>query len=184
MGNAGRKRGPKKRARGRRRAGGTPSTPPPIASRNPRFEAISLLVAPSPLESAPAVARKIADRAGLKGWRIEAVPGTNDEFELTPPGRRKIPPGTAWKHTYRLRDEPDVVHAEPLFAYDVEDLHATPATRSAGGGDDPATAGDFEWSLRKANVIAGWDLFGARPPGAGVTVGHPDTGYTPHPELA
>jgi hypothetical protein len=145
---------------------------------------MSLLVAPRPLESAPAVARKIADRAGLKGWRIDAVPGTNDEFELTPPGRRKVPPGTAWKHTYRLRDEPDAVHAEPLFAYDVGDLHARPTTRSAGGGDDPATAGDFEWSLRKANVIAAWDLFGARPPGAGVTVGHPDTGYTPHPELA
>ena len=62
-----------------------------------------------------------------------------------------------------------------------------PAPRAAAAGaatHDPATDNDFDWSLRKANVLAAWPLFGARPPGAGIRVGHPDTGYTPHPELA
>jgi serine protease len=33
-------------------------------------------------------------------------------------------------------------------------------------------------------VLDAWKLFDGRPPGEGVQVGHPDTGYTLHPELA
>jgi thermitase len=107
------------------------------------------------------------------------------EFELLPPRRGRTPaPGAAWDAAYRLRDQPEVVHAEPLFRYGVEDMYRPPSRRSGGGGDDPATDQNYEWSLERANVPAAWELFGARQPGAGVTVGHPDTGYTLHPELA
>ena len=62
-----------------------------------------------------------------------------------------------------------------------------PVVRKASGGrptDDPATDTEYDWSLRTANVLQAWRLFGPRLPGAGVQVGHPDTGYTLHPELA
>ena len=63
-------------------------------------------------------------------------------------------------------------------------MQQPPTPRAAGGGDHPGTAGNFEWSLQKANVIDAWALFASGRPGAGVTIGHPDTGFTPHPDLA
>ena len=76
----------------------------------------------------------------------------------------------------------------PRRCSDISCRRTRPIARAkcpAGGStDDPATDTDFEWSLVKANVLEAWRLFGARPPGAGVRVGHPDTGYTLHPELA
>jgi thermitase len=65
----------------------------------------------------------------------------------------------------------------------VSDEHR-PRQRSFGAGDDSKTASNCEWSLEKARVIEAWTLFNGALPGAGVTVGHPDTGCTPHPELA
>jgi len=79
-----------------------------------------------------------------------------------------------------------VTHAAPLFRYLVPENAERRGRKASGDGaaDDPATDTDYEWSLRKANVLEAWKLFGARPPGEGVQVGHPDTGYTLHPELA
>ncbi|MGH6691815.1 MAG: hypothetical protein ACREF4_14180, partial [Gammaproteobacteria bacterium] len=117
---------------------------------------------------------------------MDPVSAERGQFELVPPHRRRRPtPGAAWDAVYRLRAQPQVVHAEPLFKYNVADVHARRAVRAGvGGGDHPGTAGNFEWSLRSANVIHAWTLFGTRKPGAGVVVGHPDTGFTPHPDLA
>jgi serine protease len=159
---------------------------PPPDTRKPRLEAIALVILVLPTESPLRAVGRVAARARLSGWRVESVSEGQGEFELVPPRRGRIPsPGTAWDITYRLRDQPEVVHAEPLFAYEVPDLYRRPVRRAAADdGDLPATAGNFEWSLEKANVILAWSLFGSRPPGAGVTVGHPDTGFTPHPELA
>jgi hypothetical protein len=145
------------------------------------------------VETAPgrdprAVVGRAAARAGLRRWRVEtvAVAPPRTEFELLPPLRGRTPAaGAAWDATYRLREQPGVAHAEPLFRYEVPDLHRPAARRAAGGGaHDPRTGRDHEWSLKRVNVPAAWALFGARPPGAGVIVGHPDTGYTAHPELA
>jgi serine protease len=162
-----------------------PAVPPPD-SRNPRLEAIAIVILVVPTESPLGTLARVAARARLSTWRVESVSERQGEFELLPPRRGRIPsPGVAWDITYRLRDQPEVVYAEPLFVYEVPDLYRRPVRRAAAGdGDLPATAGNFEWSLEKANVIAAWPLFGSRPPGAGVTVGHPDTGFTPHPELA
>jgi len=158
-------------------------------TRNPRFEAMAVIVECAPTEDPIHVVRRVAARASVGRWRVEHVAAPEPrraEFELIPPRRGRTPaPGAAWDITYRLRDQPEVVHAEPLFRYGVEDMYRPPARRaSGGGGDDPATDHNYEWPLPKTNLQAAWALFGARPPGAGVTVGHPDTGYTPHPELA
>lgn len=150
--------------------------------RQPRFEAIALTVMPRPDELPAHAADSAAARARLAGWRTDTVSAERGQFELVPPGRKRVSPGSAWDAVYRLRALPDVVHAEPLFEYSVEDVFSLPAHFAAD--DHPGTANDFEWSLKKVNVINAWALFGSRKPGAGVIVGHPDTGYTPHPELA
>jgi hypothetical protein len=156
-------------------------------NRRPRLEAIAITVATSPGDDPARVAASTADRARLRGWRVEAVVASRGEFELVPPARRTISPGAAWDATYRLRDEPNVVHADPLFQYEVPEMQP-PSRRARRAAkkeddDDAATATDFEWSLEHANVIEAWALFGSREPGAGIIVGHPDTGYTPHPEM-
>ncbi len=92
----------------------------------------------------------------------------------------------AWDLTYALRDQPEVAHAAPMFRYLVPENRTDRSRKAAGHGGthDPATNTDYEWSLAKTRVLDAWRLFGARRPGAGVHVGHPDTGYTLHPELA
>lgn len=161
------------------------AVPAPPTDRNPQLEAIAITVA-TLLGTDPArVAADAAVRARLRGWRVEPVDVGRGEFELVPPPRRVPKPGTAWDATYRLRDTPEVVHAEPLFQYEMPEMHRRrPRRAAAQEDDDPATATNFEWSLEKANVVKAWAHFGSRPPGSGVVVGHPDTGYTPHPELA
>jgi thermitase len=131
-----------------------------------------------------AAARRVTRRARLNAWRVEPVVADATEVELVPV--RRVTPRAAWDATYRLRGQPEVVHAEPMFEYLVPE-NAEPASRrvaAARAADDPATDTEYDWSLRKANVLNAWPLFGSRPPGGGIKVGHPDTGYTPHPELA
>ncbi len=131
-----------------------------------------------------AIARQIARRLRLGRWRVEAVVEDGTEVELVPPGRVRA--ARAWDLTYALRDQPEVVYAEPMFRYFVPENAPVIAHKKSGAGstDDPATDTEYDWSLRKTNVFEAWRLFGPRPPGAGVYVGHPDTGYTLHPELA
>jgi len=163
--------------------------PPPsrrsrIADRDPRVEAIYVQLETAPRRDPRLNARQVARRAGLIGWRVEPVVDDWTEVELVP--RRRVQPSTAWDAAYRLRAQPEVVHAHPMFRYLVPE-NADRPTRKRSGAEaphDPATATEYDWSLRKANVLAAWQLFGSLPPGGGVKVGHPDTGYTAHPELA
>jgi hypothetical protein len=55
-----------------------------------------------------------------------------------------------------------------------------PGRMGAEGGRKPATT-PKDWSLRKIRAPEAWQLEPGR--GAGITVGHPDTGFTQHPEL-
>lgn len=153
--------------------------------RQPVLEALSVVLQPAPGRDALALARQIARRVRLNDWRVESVVENGTEVEMVP-RKRSIGVARAWGLTYALRDQPEVAHAEPMFRYLVPE-NAPPVVRKASGGgrtDDPATDTEYDWSLRKANVLEAWRLFGPRLPGAGVQVGHPDTGYTLHPELA
>ncbi len=153
--------------------------------RQPKLEAFSIVLQPAPGYDARALARQIARRVRLDGWRIESIVADGTDIEIVP-AKRSISVARAWDVTYALRSQPEVVHAEPMFRYLVPE-NAAPVLRKASGGrhvHDPATDGEYDWSLRRANVLAAWSLFGSRLPGGGVQVGHPDTGYTSHPELA
>jgi serine protease len=155
--------------------------------RQPRLEAISVVVQPGPGEDPLTLARRIARRVNLRRWNVEPVTADAREVEIVPVQWRGGA-ARAWEIIYALRDQPEVVHAEPMFQYLVpENAPQRPRGRKAIGfkrPDDPATDTDYEWSLRNTNVLDAWRLFGPRPPGGGIEVGHPDTGYTPHPELA
>ena len=155
------------------------------AGRRPQLEALTVLLDGAGGRDAHALARSLTRRLRLKGWQLDPVTNDGIEWEIVPPSRT-IGAARAWDLVYALRAQPEVTHAAPLFRYLVPE-NAAPTHRKASGGgdpDDPLTDADYEWSLRKAKVLEAWKLFGARPPGEGVRVGHPDTGYTPHPELA
>jgi serine protease len=155
------------------------------ADRHPELEALSVVLQPTPGHDPFALARALTRRLRLTGWRVERVTEDGTEVELVPPDGR-VRASRAWDLTYSLREQPEVAHAEPMFRYLVPENAPPEGRKAASGGsaDDPATDTDFEWSLRKANVLDAWRLFGGRLPGGGVIVGHPDTGYTLHPELA
>lgn len=175
---------PAKRGSRRRPIGPSRAAPAPRGSRAPQFEAIYAVIEPVPGRDGLALARQVARRAKLAGWTIEPVVEDATEIELLPP--RRLAPGRAWDATYALRAEPEVAHAEPMFRYLVPENAERTRRKASGGGQthDPATDTDFEWSLSKTRVLDAWRLFGQQPPGGGVRIGHPDTGYTLHPELA
>jgi serine protease len=147
-----------------------------------RFESLAFQVTATPARTAAAVARA-ASRTALPGrWSLEPL-GGGGEFEAIPVGA-SVSYARAWTLAYALRDQPGVRYAEPLFevAFTAQFPRAPRPTRSARADADPGTA-DCEWSPRTLRVPEAWSLFGTRAPGGGIIVGHPDTGYTEHPEL-
>lgn len=97
--------------------------------------------------------------SGPPGFRAEAVEQTGDEAEATP--------ARASRRASKSAAAP--VAARGLFT---------------GDGDLPES-NDPAWSIKAVKVPEAWKRFAAgREPGADVVVGHPDTGYTLHPEIA
>ena len=154
------------------------------SGRQPQVEALTVVVDVGPVRDARSVVRELSKRIGLQRPQIQQVTADGAEWEVEP--RTRVAPGRAWDLAAALRAQPEVVHAEPMFRYLVPENVTRRGPRTGGGAPahDPGTDNEFDWSLRKANVIDAWPLFGTRPPGAGIRIGHPDTGYTPHPELA
>lgn len=141
-------------------------------------------------------------------WQVNPVPDDPASFEVTHRLRKEgaLSMAGGWQMTYRLRAEPGVVYAEPIFAVPIT---APPlfsdeppgAGREEGGVEIPPGQVDFSspfgekllknsedpmWSLNELKVIEAWELFKplGRLPGEGVIIGHPDTGYRRHPEIA
>jgi len=91
----------------------------------------------------------------------------------------------AWEASHRLRrmGDYDIEPQIPKRTY----APSRPAIRSVGGSqaDLPGSASKM-WGLQKTGVLEAWKLTpkpGGRKRGAGIVVGHPDTGYTRHREL-
>lgn len=99
----------------------------------------------------------------------------------------------AWDLAYKIRAQGGPIQSvEPLFVVPgmpIDDL----------GVDTPYTFGSFldkphlpeslpvDWALQKLNVPRAWARLASahpgRPAGLSISIAHPDTGYTPHPEL-
>jgi hypothetical protein len=113
----------------------------------------------------------------------------------------------AWEKTYRLRAAPGVVHAEPMFTVPVSappEFEPVASIRKKGarqseladasqprasaaavfGTDALPESDDPQWSIKEIKVPEAWSRFPAnKEPGAQVIIGHPDTGYSEHPEI-
>jgi thermitase len=164
----------------------------------PAFE--SFVVRLEPRSSSAAAAGKRLTVALPGQWVVRPLAPQLGEYELVPATRRRLAIGAAWELARELRARPDIEFAEPLFAYaglepdpqHLEDYlapHEMPVTRarSIGDDDDKACArSDFQWSLKNANVLSAWKLPpppGGAPFGGDIVIGHPDTGYSLHPDV-
>lgn len=139
----------------------------------------------------------VADR--LPGeWGVEPLSWRGHDFLVTRWSGKPIAVGRAWEFATRLAESRHVRTAEPAFrgaglepeaaqAAELLAPHELTRSRSFFGGSRPLPgARDSLWSLKLIGAQAAWAM---RPPrggkqfGEGIVVGHPDTGYTRHPEI-
>lgn len=139
------------------------------------------------------------------GWRVRRVPYTEEiVYDLLPPDKPQLKVDEAWDLTYALEALPDVRDAEPSFAT-IQDAYMpapdpaqqpapAPAFAAARGvdpcADDAAPAAvnpnEVDWSPRLVDAPCAWrvePMTTGKARGAGVRVGHPDSGYRRHTEL-
>jgi Subtilase family len=113
--------------------------------------------------------------------------GASDVLVAFPEGKR-VSIAKAWNAVHALQQHPLVADCEPAVGYTLPpepSRSATgSATRSSSGGNDvhlPAST-PRDWSIGAVSANLAQTQF--RVTGAGVRVGHPDTGYTAHPQIA
>ena len=152
-----------------------------------RFEG---LVLSSEGKSARARARKALERAGLRGWQLEPLAPNAPYLIATPPRGKRVGTGKAWEYVYRLRADRDVDRAEPAFETVGLDGGVAPRTgarrapRSGiGSSAHPAASDPHDWVVKRCRIDKAWTQFTMQPPGSGVVIAHPDTGYSDHPQL-
>ena len=118
---------------------------------------------------------------------MRPIGDSDTDFELTQ-SKRKISTRQAWNKSYELRAIPGVAYAEPLFATSVSDNQSwvrEPNNSSDGEVHLPESLHP-DWSIEAIHARDAWEKFfpdASRRPGHGVVIGHPDTGYSDHPEL-
>ena len=96
-------------------------------------------------------------------------------------GSSRIPVEKAWELVHQLREHRLVADAEPAVSFDAQ-VQPPGMTISSIGDDKHLCESDPQtWSLAAAGVQRAWSASTAR--GAGILIGHPDTGYTDHQEL-
>jgi len=150
---------------------------------NPKFEGFFLeMVMPGQKQRVQEI---VTEAFGLD-WNVEQIGDNLTEFEVTL-NKEVLSVKDAWDKSYNLRSQPGVVDAQPLFAVplsDREDFNQEPEVSMERAIDDQST--DVEWNLKQMRVFEAWSRFFPdpnRPPGHGVIIGLPDTGYTEHPEI-
>lgn len=148
-----------------------------------------------------ALARRIVATTLPGRWTVDLLGPGSTVVEARRAGRdRRIRLSTAWNHCARLRAAPEIRFAEPSLTtvgHDPDPLQAArilapfehglaPESRLAGDGPLPCAEQNRHWSLQLCRVPDAWALqppTGGRSRGAGIVIGHPDTGYTRHPEV-
>ncbi len=100
------------------------------------------------------------------------------------PEDKRITIAKAWNAIHALQQHPLVADCEPAVGYTLPPEPSRSAARSSGGGNEvhlPASM-PRDWSIKSVGANLAQTQFGVT--GAGVRVGHPDTGYTAHPQIA
>ncbi len=157
----------------------------------PRLESIALRM--TRRRAAERSVRPLVARVLGSGWKVVANAASPGEFDLLP-GRRPVDAGRAWELTHQLRRVAGVVYAEPLFEAQLPDdegrqeliaARLGPLLRASKPGIVKTAPQDPEWSVQLVRADRAWKLLDKKGIGygAGVRIGHPDTGFTNHPEL-
>ncbi|HEX9991022.1 MAG TPA: S8/S53 family peptidase [Chloroflexia bacterium] len=140
-----------------------------------------------------------------RGWTVRNYGDTRSNFEVFK-GENALPVDDAWRLTYLLRQQPGIASAEPIFkawitdrrdwGINLEAAAAGPRLQAAifggildwvcGKGKDFDKARGNAWSLELTRVTEAWPNHfpGNKKPAEGVLIGHPDSGYRNHPEIA
>lgn len=134
-------------------------------------------------------------------WEVKLIGDNGTEFEITKSDANTLSTKEAWDKAYYLRSQPGVVYIEPLFAVPVAmpvqptqnfNQDTNQPSRRLTGFENPNQqnindeSSDVDWPLKQLRVFETWQRFFPDPnklPGDGILIGHPDTGYTPHPEI-
>ena len=108
--------------------------------------------------------------------------GASDVLVAFPAGKR-ISIAQTWNAVHALLQHPLVVDAEPAVGYTVAPAPSRVAARSSSGSDTHLPGSlPRDWSATAVGAQLAQTQFNVT--GAGVRVGHPDTGYTAHPQIA
>lgn len=145
-----------------------------------------------------ALVSRIVERTLPGEWTIKWYGEGSRDYAVSPV-RGSLAVGRAWDLVRKLRNDRDVVSAEPLL--DMPGLEPPPSTatalglraagaaaKSGGGAAALPCSNACDWSLAMCRIPEAWDHqlpshgFG-RSRGEGVVVAHPDTGYTKHHEI-
>ncbi len=167
------------------------------ALANPHFDALTIQLAGSLDSDPPTAARDALDTAVAQvlgtaagAWTItavhERVPGA---YDLFPPSDLEISIADAFDLQYALQEQAAVATAEALFETNLDNVPEPLAAPAGPPGLESLEVDWFAglkeversplWSLRLIKAQEVWSLT----EGEGVTIGHPDSGYIPHPEL-
>lgn len=172
----------------------------PVSDRLPIPRGIAFTVqrGDGPETSLKVVTRHV--RKVLEGWSVHPVQGLPGWYEATPPGGR-LSLADLWVTTRDVRDLQSVEKAEPLFIVqlpgegdraiglrgDEFGLWGVPYN-SKTQDEIRSRSNQSDWHLVQMRVSRAWDFWKRmRPneePGQGIVIGHPDTGYTNHSEIA
>ncbi len=145
-----------------------------------------------PTDAMDALAQAIVARTLGPDWSDEPVTRDRRTRVFRRRDETPVPFATAWPTVRRLRADRDVASAElELFQPGLEPAHipdftAHPAIASAfGAGGSSGVNPKRDWSLSLCHVQDAWELplSSGKPFGEGILIGHPDTGYTRHPEI-
>jgi hypothetical protein len=153
------------------------------------------------------VDRAVKDLLGT-GWRVENYGSKRGNFEVFAREGALTAP-EAWALSYQFRAYRGIASTEPVFKAWItdrkdwgvdldEDIITNAAELEAalfagifdwvcGKGKDFEEAKRIEWSLELTRVIQAWSNHFPGPnsqPGNSIVIGHPDTGYRNHPEIA
>lgn len=144
------------------------------------------LPAPARAEILARLRKEVPEFAALTTAQSSADPlgdGASDVLVAFAPGTRTSIART-WNAVHALLGHPLVADSEPAVGYDMPPSPPPMAVRAGGGGGDTHLPGSEprEWSTHAVGADVARVQFGVT--GAGVRVAHPDTGYTPHPQIA
>jgi thermitase len=151
--------------------------------------------------AAPTIVAAVVKRNLAGKWTIVRVGETRD-FELIPAGRTLSVPD-AFDLVLKLEGDRDVEWAEPMLAtpgieppptlrvalgFEVAKPKIVEKALTAGGAAPLPCSSNSEWSLAECRVKQAWahplpSHGEGRRRGEGIVIGHPDTGYTLHPEI-